>query len=91
MTILIVYILVGIAIPPVVFYFFKTPYRLIDVAVASVVAALIARVPTVGGTISLFVMGALLYWRTRPPIVPDIVAAVGGSRLVMLGVFLLLN
>ena len=89
--VLVVYVVVGIAVPPMVSYFCKSQYSWIDVVSASVVAALIAQVPTVGGTVSLLVMGALLYWRTKPPVVPDIVVAVGGSRLVMVGVFLLLR
>ncbi len=85
-----VHTLVGIAVSPLVFRFFKTSYLWIDLVIAAVVAALVQLIPLVGGVLSMLVMGILLYWRTRPDIV-DVVAAVLASRLAMIGVFVLIR
>ena len=52
------YAIVGMAVPPLVFYFLNTEYSWIDVVAASLAAAVVQLLPTVGGTLALFVMGA---------------------------------
>jgi hypothetical protein len=85
-----VYAIVGIAIPPVVFRILGSKVDWIDIVVASVVAALVALIPTAGGIISLFLMAGILYWRSKPAAL-HVLAAVMASRFAMVGVFFLIE
>jgi len=85
-----VHAVIGVVVPPIVFYFFKTSYVFIDVVIAALVAALVQLISLVGGILSMLIMGVLLYWRTKPDLV-DAIVAVGASRLAMIGVFLVIR
>ena len=83
-----VYAVVGVAVPPIVFYLSRTPFSIIDVAAASLAGALVSLLPTIGGPASLLAMLLILYWRMKDA--PMIVAAaVGIARLAMVPVLVL--
>jgi steroid 5-alpha reductase family enzyme len=81
--------IVGTIVTALIFEIFRTRYRLVDVAAASVLSAVATMVPTYGGSISLIVMVLVLHWRVRADLFPDIVLAVGASRLALVPVLLL--
>jgi hypothetical protein len=90
-TVALVYAVVGAAVLPLAFKVFKTNFAWIDIAMASVGAALASLIPTIGGPASLVVMIAILYWRLGANcLFPDIIVSVGVARLAMLPVLLLL-
>jgi len=76
---------------PIGFKVFKTNFDWIDIAMASVGAALGSLIPTIGGPASLVVMIAILYWRIDGgKVFPDIILSVLVARLATLPVLLLL-
>ena len=90
-TVALVYAVVGAVVLPLGFKVFKTNLAWIDIAMASVGAALASLIPTIGGPASLVVMIAILYWRIgASSLFPDIIVSVGVARLTMLPVLLLL-
>jgi len=62
-TVALVYLAASAAVLPLGFKVFKTNFAWIDIAMASVGAALASLIPTIGGPASLLVMIAILYWR----------------------------
>ena len=79
-----VYAIAGAGAMPLVFEFFKTKYRFLDVALAAIVGALLSLVPTVGGPASFIATVVILYWRLgKDALVPDILVAVGAARLIV--------
>jgi hypothetical protein len=90
-TVALVYAVVGAAVLPLGFKVFKTNFDWIDIAIASVGAALASLTPTIGGPVSLVVMVAILYWRIGAgKVFPDIIVSVAVARLAMVPVLLLL-
>jgi hypothetical protein len=75
---------------PIGFKVFKTPFDWIDIALASVGAALASLIPTIGGPASFVITVAILYWRIGSKALSDIVISVAVSRLAMLPVLLLI-
>jgi hypothetical protein len=53
----------GFLIMPIGFKLLKTPFDWIDIALASVGAALASLIPTFGGPASFVITVAILYWR----------------------------
>jgi hypothetical protein len=84
------YAIVVAAVVPVGFAVFKTQYHFPDVLLAAIAGAAFSFIPTVGGPASLVATVALLYWRMRHGLFPDIVISVLVARLVMVPVLLLL-
>ena len=86
-----VYLVVGALLLPLGFKLFKTNFDWIDIALASVGAALSSLIPTIGSPLSLVITVAILYWRLgKEALFPDIIASVAVSRLAMLPVLLVL-
>jgi hypothetical protein len=82
-TVALVFAVVGIVVLPIVLSMFKTRFDLVDVLLASVLSAVTSLIPTIGEPLSLIVMIAVLYWRIRDDLFPDILVAVGAARLAM--------
>ncbi len=85
------YAVAGIVVVPIIFSIFKTKYGFLDVVLASIGAAAVSLIPTIGGPASLATMIAILYWRIREDLVPDIVVAVGVARLAVIPLLLVFN
>jgi hypothetical protein len=85
------YAAVGTAIIPVGFAFFRTPYKLREVVLATCVGAALSFIPTVGGIASLAGTLGVLFWRLGRSHSIDIFASVGVARLVMVPVLLMLS
>jgi chromate transport protein ChrA len=77
-----VHAVVGTVVIWLVLMAWKEEQKILDVAIASVGAALVTLVPTIGGPLSLLVMLGLLYWRCSTNL-PAIAAAVALARLAM--------
>jgi hypothetical protein len=90
-TVALVYAVVGIVVLPLVLSLAKTKYKFFDVVLASVTAAAASFIPTIGGPVSLVVMVAILYWRIRDDLFPQIIFAVGIARLIMVPVLIVLK
>jgi hypothetical protein len=76
---------------PLGFKLFKTNFDWIDIALASVGAALASLIPTIGGPASFVITIAILYWRIGAnKLFPDIIVLVAVARLAMLPVLLVL-
>lgn len=84
-----VYAVVLIAVLPIGFAVFKTPYAFLDVVLAGLGGAALSFLPSVGGPASLIATVGILFWRIRRDIFPDIIVSVGVARLVMVPVLLL--
>ena len=65
---------------------FKAEFTLLDVALASISAALTMLVPTIGDYLSIVVMAAVLDYRTSAPLLPDILIATAIARLATIPV-----
>ena len=90
-TVALVYLVASALLLPLGFKVFKTNFAWVDIALASVGAALTSLIPTIGGPVSLVITVAILYWRLgREALFPDIIASVAVSRLAMLPVLLVL-
>jgi hypothetical protein len=75
---------------PIGFKVFGTRYRFLDILMAAIAGAVLSFVPTVGPAASLVATVAVLYWRLRQDLFPDIVISVFVARLAMVPVLLLL-
>jgi hypothetical protein len=85
-----VYLVVSVLIVPLGLKLFKTNFDWKDIAMASVGAALASLIHTIGGSVSLVVMIAILYWRiVGGKVFPDIIVSVAVARLAMLPVLLI--
>jgi hypothetical protein len=90
-TVALVYLVISALLLPLGFKIFKTNFDWVDIALASVAAALTSLIPTIGSPASLVVTVAILYWRLgRNALFPDIISSVAVARLVMLPVLLVL-
>jgi hypothetical protein len=90
-TVALVYLVVSVLVVPIGLKLFKTNFAWLDIAMASVGAALASLIPTIGGPASLVVMIAIPYWRIGGgKVFPDIIVSVFVARLAMLPVLLLL-
>ena len=77
-----VYAFVGTVVVWLVLALWGEEQKLLNVALASVGAALVSLVPTIGDPLSLLVMLGLLYWRCSAS-VPALAASVALARLAM--------
>ena len=87
----IVQAVVGIVVLPLVLSLAKANYGFLDVVLASVAAAAISFIPTIGGIASLAAMVGILYWRIRDDLFPGIFMAVVIARLTMVPVLMALK
>lgn len=78
-----------IAVVPIGFAVFKTPYAFVDVLLAAIGGAAASLIPTIGWLASLVITVGILFWRIRRDIFPDIIVSVGAARLLMVPVLLL--
>jgi hypothetical protein len=84
------YAVVCTAVIPIGFKVFGTRYRFRDILMAAIAGAVLSFVPTLGPAASLVATVAVLYWRLRQDLFPDIVICVFVARLAMVPVLLLL-
>lgn len=82
---------VGVLVVPPVLSLSGTKYGFLDVVLASVGAAVVSFIPTIGEPASLVTMIAVLYWRIRDDLFPQILGAVGIARLTMVPVLMFLK
>jgi hypothetical protein len=85
------YAVVGVAVIPIGFALFRTPYKLWEVVLAAPSERRYLYVPTIGGIASLAGTFFVLYWRLGRSFTTEIVVSVGVARLVMLPVLLILS
>jgi hypothetical protein len=83
--------LVGIAVIPMGFTIFRTPYKFWEVVVAACVGAALALIPTVGGIASLAGTLGVLCWRLGRSSFNDIFISVAVAPLLMVPVFMMLS
>ncbi len=75
-----VHAVVGTAVVSIVFSVFHVNFKLQDVALACIGAAISSLVPEIGGPLSLLVLAGLLYWRSGASWI-DIAVGVALARL----------
>jgi hypothetical protein len=90
MVVALTYAVVAIAVIPLGFAVFKTPYGMLDVVLAAIGGAALSLIPTVGSVLSLVGTVGILYWRMRQAI-SDILMSVFMARLLMVPVLLVLS
>lgn len=74
---------------PLALALFKTPFKLIDVVLAAMVAGATSLVPVVGGPVSFLATLIVLNWRLPVSLYPDIFYPVGIARLASIPVIML--
>lgn len=85
-----VHAVVGTVVVSLVLLVWGERQKLLDVSLASVGAALVSLIPTVGQPLSVLAMLGLLYWRCSAS-VPALAASVALARLTMVPVLVALD
>jgi hypothetical protein len=78
------------AILPLTLSLFKTPYKPVDIVLASVAGATVSLIPNVGSIVSYFAMLGALNWRLHAQLT-DILVPVAIARLSAIPVLLLVR
>ena len=86
-----VYAVVAIAVLPLMFALFKTPYTLFDIVLGALAGAATSWLPVVGAPVSLIATVLVLNWRLPANLYPDILLPVVVARLAMVPVMLWLR
>lgn len=76
---------------PIALALFKTPFKLIDVVLAAIVAGATSAIPLVGGPVSFLATLFILNWRLPVSWYPDIFYPVGIARLASIPVMMLFH